>query len=415
MSLILNLCRRYDFVTLILYALFGAGLALHILNLSFFVLLIIALVRLVSKPNQAISLQETYQSYRWMQWAMASTLIALVLTQIGHEEINLSPYNPTARLATFVLLLWVMVNLSAAQLRSVQRAWVIGVMLCSAQLYFSPRIGTRPEIENWYIALAALLAVFSVLSLAWNERPGKLTLIAHMLGGFCGIYIIYVSQTRGVWMAMPLFILMAYVTFVQNTLSRKNIALLLVCMALFGSLFLNTDMVRNRVREAEQDIRIFHVDKNTESSVGTRLQLWNASWIMFKEHPLIGVGAGDNYKIALQEMVDRKLLPRYYNGAHSHNEILYSAVTMGIPGLVAMLLTYLVPGYYFGKMMLDRDRQTKAAAAMGMSVVGGFMIFGLVDVLFKYKETEVFYSVSCALLLAFIAKRKKQSLSDHVF
>ena len=413
MKLISNWRQQHDVVSPILYALFGAGLTLHIFNLSFFALLIAALVRLFSKTDQLISFHQTYQSYRLLHWAMASTLIALILTQIGHGYVDLAPYNPIARLATFVLLLWVMVNLPAIGLRSMQWAWIVGVVLCSVQLYFYPRNGNRPDIENWYVALAGLLGVFAVLSLAWNERPGKLTVIAHMLGGLCGMYIIYVCQTRGVWMALPLFIVMTYLTFVENALNRKNIALLVIGMVLFAGIFMNTDLARNRVQRAEQDIQIFQVDKNADTSIGVRFQLWNASWIMFKEHPLIGVGYGEHYKAALQDMVDRKILPLNYNGAHSHNELLYSAATMGIPGLIAMLLTYLVPGYYFGKRLLDRDRQTRAAAAMGMSVVGGFMIFGMVDVLFKYKETEVFYTVSCAVLLAFIINRKKQLVIDQ--
>ena len=90
--------------------------------------------------------------------------------------------------------------------------------------------------------------------------------------------------------------------------------------------------------------------------------------------------------------------------------MLYNAATMGLPGFIAILMTYLVPGYYFGKNLLQPDRQTRAAAAMGISVCAGFMIFGLVDVLFYYKETEVFYCLSCAVLFGFIITRKKQLL-----
>ena len=392
----------------ILYALFGAGLSLHVLNLSFFVLLIVALVSLFTQPAARASFHETYQSFKALHWAMASMLVALIVTQAGHGYLDLSPYNPMARLATFALLLWVMASLPLNHLRSLKWAWIAGIILCAIQLCFYPRIQNRPEIENWDVALASLLGLFSVLSLAWNERAGKLTVIAHLFGGCCGLYIIYISQTRGVWIALPLFILAAYVTFVEKALNKKNIVLLLIGMTLFGTVFFNTDLARNRIQQAEQDIQVFSVNKNADTSVGVRFQLWEASWIMIKEHPLIGVGSGQHYKDALQDMVNRGVLPTYYNGAHTHNEILYSTATMGIPGLIAILLTYLVPGYYFGKSLRDRDRQTRAASAMGICVCAGFMIFGLVDVLFKYKETEVFYCVSCAVLFGFILSRKKQ-------
>ncbi len=398
-------------VLAILCALFGAGLSLHVLNLSFFLLLIVALFRLFGAD---VSFHEVYRSFKLLHWAMASMLIALLVSQLGHGYTDLAPYNPIVRLATFALLLWLLLNTPLSQLRSMRWAWTVGIILCAIQIHFTPLAmnqPARPIIENWYVALASLLGVFSVLSLAWHERPGKLTVIAHLIGGSGCLYIIILCQTRGVWIAVPLFMVMTYLTFVDNALNKKNIVLLLTGIALFGALFFNTDLVRHRVQQAEQDIQIFEANKNVETSVGTRLQLWEAAWIMIQEHPLIGVGPGEHYKAAMRDMVDRKVLPDYYNGAHSHNEILYSTATMGIPGLIAILLTYLVPGYYFGKSLLDPDRQTRAAAAMGFSVCAGFMIFGLVDVLFKYKETEVFYCVSCALLFAFIIARKKQLLT----
>ena len=396
----------------ILFVLFSAGLTAHILNLSYFVLLVIALAKLFQKQVAGTSFHEVYQSSKALHWAMASMLVALLVSQLGHGYTDLSPYNPIARLATFVLVLWLLLNLDLTQLRLLQWAWTVGAVLCAAQVYFSLQGGmNRPDIENWRVALTSLLGVFSVLSLAWNERPGKLTVIAHLFGGACGMYVIYVSQTRGVWIALPLYILATYLTFVANALSKKNILLLLAGMALFAVVFFNTNLAQNRIHQAEQDIHVFSVNRNADTSVGVRFQLWQAAWIMIQEHPLIGVGSGEHYKAALQDMVDRKVLPTYYNGAHSHNEILYSTATMGILGCLAILLTYLVPGYYFGRNLLHPDRQTRAAAAMGISVCAGFMIFGLVDVLFKYKETEVFYCISCAVLYAFIISRKKQLLA----
>lgn len=412
MKLISTWSNQQNLVILIvLYALFGAGLSVHVLNLSFFLLLITAIVLLFRKPVANSSFHNIYAPYKVLHWAMASTLIALLVTQLGHGYIDLSPYNSTARLASFALLLWVMVNLPIALLRTLKWAWIVGAVLCAAQIYLGPRVENRPFIENWYVALASLLGIFSLLSLAWNERPGKLTILAHLFGAACGLYIIYECQTRGVWMALPLFIGMAYLTFVADALNKRNLMMLLIGMILFGLLFLSTPLVQNRIHQAKNDLQSFQVDAgNTETSAGTRLQLWNASWVMIKEHPLIGVGSGEHYKAALHEMVNRKVLPFYYNGAHTHNEILYNTATMGLPGFIAILLTYLVPGYYFGKHLLHRDRQTRAAAAMGVCVCAGFMIFGLVDVLFYYKETEVFYCLSCAVLFGFTITRKEQLL-----
>ena len=402
--------QKYSVVLVLLFALFGAGLTAHILNLSYFLLLLIAIAKLVSRSDTGRSFYELYRQYKVLHWAMASLLLALILSQAGHGYVDPSPYNPIARLATFVLIFWTIQQLSIEKLSALRWSWIIGIIACAVQIYFNPKIGDRPEIENWYVALASLLGTFSVLSLAWDERPKKITMCVHFLAGVCGLYIVYVCQTRGVWLALPFFMLMGYLTFVSHPFSIKKVGVFLTGLIVSAVLFFNTDVAQVRLHQAAQDIQIYSVNKDADTSIGVRLQLWRASWIMIKEHPLLGVGAGNHYKEALREMVERKVLPTYYNGAHSHNEILYSTATMGILGFIAILLTYLVPGYYFGKNLIDQDRQVRAAAAMGCCVCFGFMIFGLADVLFKYKECEVFYCVSCATMFSFMMHKKEQLL-----
>jgi O-antigen ligase len=271
-----------------------------------------------------------------------------------------------------------------------------------------PRLDGRPDIENWYIAMAGLLGTFSVISLAWEKRPGALAIIGHVVGGVCGLYVIFVSQTRGVWIAIPAFMFLTFLTYVKNAMSLKKIATFVVLCGLAGAIFFNTDIAKGRIAQAKSDIQVFEVNNNADTSVGVRFQLWHTAWLMIQEHPVIGVGAGDEYKAALTDMVDRKVLPTFYNGAHSHNEVLFSTVTMGIFGLIAILMTYFVPAYYFGRHILHTDRQVRASAALGLSVCFGFFIIGSVDVLFKYKETAVIYCVASALFYACLSTRLAQ-------
>jgi len=414
MTFNLNRTSPHHLIALVLLCvLFGVGLPGRLLNLSYFLLIIVALVALFRKTGITTQFGEVYQSFKLLHWAMGSMLVALILSQIAHGHLYLPSFNSIARLATFVVVLWLGLNLKIEQLRTVQWAWVAGIVLCAVQIWFLPRgYNGRPEIENWHVALASLLGTFSVFSLAWDEKPSKLSIAIHLLGGLCGIYVIYVSQTRGVWIALPIFIILGYAAFVPKAFALKKIGYLLAAVAIVGVLFFSTDLAKSRIEQAAQDIQIYAVDKNTDTSVGVRFQLWEAGWKMIEEHPFIGVGTGDYYKEALKEMASRRVLPTDYNGAHSHNELIYSTATMGVLGLIAILMTYLVPAYYFSKSLFNQDRQIRAAAAMGLSVCAGFMIFGLVDVLFQYKECETFYCVACAVFFAFIGERKKQLQPD---
>ena len=396
------------FIFVLFFLLFSTGISLHTINPCYFLLLLIAIARLFYKNNH-ITFKDTYRSFKLTHWAMASMLIALILSQIGNGFFSISPYNAIVRFATFCLIFWLAINLNIELLQKLKWAWIVGVIASAIHVYSVLYDAfNRPAIQNWYIGLASLLGVFSILSIAWQKNSNKLKIALHLLGGIAGLYIVFISQTRGVWIALPLYMLMVYLTFIPHALSIKKIGIFALFLIISGTAFFNTHLAQDRIAQIKNDIHLYSLDKNAQSSIGTRFQLWNTSLVIIKEHPIFGVGAGQPYKDEIKKMVERKVIPTYYNGAHSHNEILYSTATMGVGGFIAILLIYFVPLIYFGKHLLHPDKQLRSAAAMGVCVCAGFMIFGLVDVLFYYKECEVFYIVAIAVFMAFIVNKKKQ-------
>ena len=55
-----------------------------------------------------------------------------------------------------------------------------------------------------------------------------------------------------------------------------------------------------RWTEAASDVSLFTENKERDTSVGIRMQLWHASWLMFKQSPLVGVGV-PNFRRAGQD------------------------------------------------------------------------------------------------------------------
>ena len=179
------------------------------------------------------------------------------------------------------------------------------------------------------------------------------------------------------------------------------------CIAILSIVLSNTAVVNKRFNDVQEDIRLFSTKENIDTSIGTRFQLWHASWLLFKEHPFVGVGQ-QNYSQEMQKLVERKIIIKQATRFdHSHNEILYKMMTQGLVGLFGILLIYLVPAYYFVKELGHGDHEIKASALMGLCVCVGYMIFGLVDVMLNYKAPINFYSIALALFLAHIVNRKK--------
>ncbi len=109
-----------------------------------------------------------------------------------------------------------------------------------------------------------------------------------------------------------------------------------------------------------------------------RLQLWRASWMMFRDHLCFGVGP-DNF---LYQYRGRYILPAAWQEpdlSHPHNILLDYGCRLGLLGVAAGLWLQIA----FWRLalplrhLLDRDRRALALGLMGSMV--GFVGHGLVD------------------------------------
>jgi O-antigen ligase len=110
-----------------------------------------------------------------------------------------------------------------------------------------------------------------------------------------------------------------------------------------------------------------------------RLQLWRSSWMMFRDHPWLGVGL-DNF---LYQYRSRYILPTAWQEpdlSHPHNILLDYGCRLGVCGLVAGLWLQVA----FWRLALplrrlaDPDRRALALGLMGSMV--NLLAHGLVDV-----------------------------------
>ncbi len=89
--------------------------------------------------------------------------------------------------------------------------------------------------------------------------------------------------------------------------------------------------------------------------------------------------------------------------------MLHLAATLGAPGLAAVLAAYLVPAWHFGRRLRHQDRRVRAAAAMGLMLCAGFVVFGLTEAMLVITLTNAFYSLVMAACFAFIAAQGRSA------
>jgi O-antigen ligase len=293
----------------------------------------------------------------------------------------------------------------------VQWGFIAGAIICATAIYVETAAGTARPARIFTIPLipfgniAMMMGVLALLSIGWNRRDERLVILLKLLAGGAALYGSYLSQTRGGWIALPIFIAIA-VVIVRNVRLHHKFAYLLIATAMLSCVYFFSRTVQDRIDSVVTELNQYVEGENADTSVGIRFQLWHGAWVLFNEHPVFGVGR-EGYPDVVRQLAARDVItPAAANHPHSHNEILFHMATLGVFGLLAILSLYIVPAYYFFREIHSPDRQLRTVAGMGLALTLGFFVFGLTDVMFYWAVSHTFYAMVLSVLFAHLVKRK---------
>ena len=357
---------------------------------------------------------QSFRQFTKQHWlldlAMAGPLIATLINLASTGHFDGKSIDLPSRLAMFALIFWVVQFVPHKHMKYMQWAFPIGAMLAVIKMVVLTdggklRYGTDFIPIIIFSEMALLLGFFSACSIAWNSRNDRAAVLLKLLAVCATLYAAYISGSRGPWVTIPVFAVIACVAAKEVGRKYKIAALtMLVAGAIVASQF--SGIVRERIALARSDIAQYSQGTNVDTSLGVRFQIWRGSWVMFKEHPIFGVGVR-GYQPALQELADRKVISPYTaTYPHSHNEILFMMARLGLFGLIAILAVYFVPAYYFMRALRNDDREVRSVGSMGLALCIGILGLGLTDVVFLWWEIFPFYAISIAFFLTYIGKRK---------
>ena len=101
--------------------------------------------------------------------------------------------------------------------------------------------------------------------------------------------------------------------------------------------------IRGRLREIFWEFEMYRSSKDPNNkSLSTRLELWRASVHILAENPL-GIGAGNVRKVLERQLEEQHSGLRYFGNYGPHNQYLATALALGIPGIIWMILCILMP------------------------------------------------------------------------
>ncbi len=192
-----------------------------------------------------------------------------------------------------------------------------------------------------YGGYVMVILLFSLAFFLWGERKWRPLYGLSLL--FSGLGLLF-SYARSSW-----FGLVGGLFSMALIKGRRVLIPTLVGTVFVGSLIILTQpTVRERIRDA--------ADPNNPSS-GTRLRLWQTSWRMIKDRPLLGVGLG-NFK----RFFNQYKVPGHYDSiSHSHNDLLNVGVNAGLLGILGFLWIW----WAFWRPSLKGYRQTSHPIFLG--------------------------------------------------
>ena len=267
----------------------------------------------------------------------------------------------------------------------------------------------RPSMDQYttvgFSNILLLLTFLVLFSLGWQlsrfKKTEQLLKLTVVIVGMLGVII---ADTRSSWVAMPFFIVIGLL-LIGRLISGWHLVLVgIVAVAIaVGAFFANPSLMGRTNLAIKEYVDCRSATPIADTSVCIRLQLWRASWHMFKANPLLANAGSAGFEDKLAELHKKGIVSELTSKefGEPHNDLFFALANYGLMGLIAFLLMYCVPAVMFAWRLRTRfPQEIRVAAGMGLAVCAGFVAFGLTEAMFRSMRMLSFYAVLIAWLLA---------------
>lgn len=348
-----------------------------------------------------LSSSHTRRSYAacWPAVCAGLLLIGFVAINVILHRLGWRPLDRPAHILLYMVI-------AAVFTRPLRMQWVwIGFSLSAIalgaasliQYYFLdiPRAyglngGASASIELATILLGLSLMALARLLSSRIHTAEKALHIAAMIFGMSGALL---TQSRGPLLSFaPMFILLVLM-YARRTgrwrLSMLFVAAAVVC-ATVATLAMHDKMVA-RFEAIGPEVITFDQHGAGQGAVRERLGMWRAAGRAMVAHPLAGVGIDQFNDYVQGEIVAGRSNPIIGKYNQPHNEYLEAGATGGIPGLLVLLLLFVLPLRFFMRHSRDADEGIALPARIGIALSGLYMLCALTDSVFYRVMTHSFY------------------------
>lgn len=262
-----------------------------------------------------------------------------------------------------------------------------------------------------YAAITLILSAFIFAYLMLFKVDKYFLRMLFLVSILFGIGACLLTQTRGVWLAVPI-ILLFFIFYLFRAGNKKAGGAVLLSGILVIAFLSQLDVVEKRVEKAVKSIELYE-DGNSQTSIGARLDMYVVAFQLFKEKPLFGHGL-NGFKVKTSEMKESGELEGYSRelGVRktAHNEFFQAAVEKGGVGLILTMGLFLIPLYVFYLNVSSPDRVIRWFASCGVLMLVVLFVAGQSGTIMNHKTFTHFYIFMVFLFLSQIYYRKDAML-----
>lgn len=258
-----------------------------------------------------------FYSYRRMHWrGKLAIFYALVLSFLFTSTVSVAGYFQSAEEINILLL-----QSKHVPLFSKMHHIHYGLFLAVA-VFVSAYVASGKEYSHftrWFFGSAGLVILFNL----------------HVLSSRTGL--------TGFYAAGMAVVLMVLIFSKDNKLKLAMIAGFVLLPAIF---IFSLPSLRNKVLNTKEDLSatVSGGEEINHKSFGMRVEAWKSTAYVIKDHWLTGVGTGNQKPYLKQAYIDRKTMLSEENRISTHNQLLETFMTNGLPGAACVLLILFVCG-----------------------------------------------------------------------
>ncbi len=313
-----------------------------------------------------------------------------------------------ARIASIALIVLLFRRGRLSLYRPLGSGAILATLVMAGQAWYQVERLGQEQATGFYHPI-----VFGDLAVLWGSLgvlfaltilPGWRGWVTASVAAAAATYASALSQARGAWLFVPVFMVVLVWTFLSRRSSGRSLGWGMVVVMLSGMAvgLWQSDRIVERVELAASDLRTFTEDPGAETSWGIRLNLWRNSLLLARENPVFGGGLGD-FQDHMMAMVEdgRSWNVWVAHYAHAHSIYFDALANAGIVGLAATVVGYLLlPLWFFrGILTTAQDSPARFLAMGGVVTVLAFATFGLSEALWTRNPFVNAYVVCMAVFL----------------